>query len=493
MTQEESTPPSPLVAHIVEKLALRVAEAGQGRLTALQLMPYVPLSLELIKSGLEHLLDSGGVFTTVHDQVVTYEFVAFQEVSSGSAGLQDSACVACGTDLAVGAKDVLCTGCTTALVEELSQLAGQAHWVEHAMLEHDMLHAAAQVQSPPSAVALARHARYPLPQIEEHLARLGLEGYVHQDVELRTGLMTYTFPAISYPTAVYRQNIATLRALRAAKRPSRTGRDWRVFAWLGGALLGATLCAWFYAPFSFRPSHTPPAPLATEQPAAPPAPPPVPLPQVQTRRVSISRDEFTPVHMRISAIQHPPLLLMEQPPAGIVQEPTYQGGQQWYGVLRLGTRQGNAYAFVLDLVPGVSPVLYVDVNQNGNLADDGPPLANRGTGFFATTLRIPLTHLWPGARFPGYYEAWVFTNQRLWQNRLLTYYSRTQLKGRLTLAGKAYTAYIAERGANDADFTNDGIHIDLDGDGKITAATESFLPGSVLHLDRHAYTFEITW
>jgi hypothetical protein len=131
--------------------------------------------------------------------------------------------------------------------------------------------------------------------------------------------------------------------------------------------------------------------------------------------------------------------------------------------------------------------------QNDNLADDGAPLTNQGTGFFATTLRLPLTRLVPHGRLPGTYEAWVFTNQALWQQGLMTYYSRTQLKGPVTIAGQTYTAYIADGLNNDADFTNDAIHIDLDGNGTIDPQTESFLPGSIAHIHNQPYIFEITW
>ena len=46
------------------------------------------------------------------------------------------------------------------------------------------------------------------------------------------------------------------------------------------------------------------------------------------------------------------------------------------------------YYFVLDLLHDQSPVLYVNRNQNGNLADDGELLTNQGSGFFATMLRL---------------------------------------------------------------------------------------------------------
>ena len=82
----------------------------------------------------------------------------------------------------------------------------------------------------------------------------------------------------------------------------------------------------------------------------------------------------------------------------------------------------------------------------------------------------------------------MFTNQAL-----ITYDSRTQLKGTVTITGQTYTAYIADGVNNDADFTNDAMHIDLDGDGTIDLQTASFLPGSIARIHNKPYIFAVTW
>ena len=42
------------------------------------------------------------------------------------------------------------------------------------------------------------------------------------------------------------------------------------------------------------------------------------------------------------------------------------------------------------------------------------------------------------------------------------------LKGQVKIAGRDFGAYIADSGHNDADFSNDGIFIELDRDGRVT-------------------------
>ena len=58
---------------------------------------------------------------------------------------------------------------------------------------------------------------------------------------------------------------------------------------------------------------------------------------------------------------------------------------------------------------------------------------------------------------------------------------------------QTYTAYIADGLNNDADFTNDALHIDLDGNGTSDVQTESFLPGSPGRIHHQPYIFEVTW
>jgi hypothetical protein len=482
-----------MVTHIVEKLALRVAARFQGRITAHHILPYVPLSLDALSVCLEQMVDDREVFTIPGEPGVVYEFAAYRDTPIEPGALQVTTCVACDAPLTADNARVLCVTCTTTCSAALHTLARQPDWLGRTMAEHEMLYLAAQHPGPSTAAALASRSRYTLRQTRQHLERLGQHGYLHQDVDVHTGLMTYALPTIVYPTAQYQQNIAVLRTLADARRLQRRSRWWRLLAPLAGIALGVAIFAAFPRLLPWWQRQQPARQTAVEHQTPPPRAPQTAPPYATLVRISITQDGFAPMGMKLKAVQHPPLLLTARRPAGIVQEPAYQGQQQKYGALTLGTRENNVYYFALDLLPGRTPLLYVDRNQNGNLADDGEPLTNQGSGFFATTLRLPLSRLVPHGRLAGTYDAWVFTNQALWQQGLITYYSRTQLKGRVSIAGQTYTAYIADGLNNDADFTNDAIHIDLDGNGAIDPQTESFLPGSIARIHNQPYLFEVTW
>ena len=227
----------------------------------------------------------------------------------------------------------------------------------------------------------------------------------------------------------------------------------------------------------------------TEQPKAAAAP----LSPENAGRISVSiSGEFEPVGMKISSRSGVHPKLADSPPDYLLQVPEYIGGQRKYGKLLLGTGDNRTYDFILDVIPDGRSLLYFDGNQNRNLTDD-PPLENRGRGIFGTVIQIPMRRLIKEMNRVGDFKIWFFTNKSLWAKGGVRHYSITQMKGRVTVHGKNYLAYIAERGGNDADFTNDGIFIDLNGNGKIETNTEYFPDGGIGNIDGKDCRFDIRW
>jgi hypothetical protein len=243
----------------------------------------------------------------------------------------------------------------------------------------------------------------------------------------------------------------------------------------------------------------PAAPLTPSAPATPPAPlygkayHEAAMHHAIPVRVAIRQHGFTPVVMKVSASWNTSTPLAPLAPARIIKEPVYQGSSQRYGTLQLGTRENALYDFVFDLISGPHPVVYFDANQNGDFTDDGKPMTNQGSGIFATTIHVPFRRLVSDAPFPDDFVLWFFTNDSMWPRSAVAHYSRTQLKGTVHLEGRALLAYIADVGNNDADLTNDGISVDVNGNGIIDRAQEYFPPDKVAHIDGKDYVFMITW
>ncbi|MBI4388645.1 MAG: DUF4124 domain-containing protein [Nitrospinae bacterium] len=207
-------------------------------------------------------------------------------------------------------------------------------------------------------------------------------------------------------------------------------------------------------------------------------------------RFPIADGGFVPTLMKVAATDHPAIRLTESKPKTVTAEPDHEGTGRKYGALRVGTAKKNLYVFALDVLPGSKPVLYFDRNQNGDLTDDGAPLTNQGTGLFAAAISIPFKQIIKETEFPGDYVLWLYTDR---QAEKVTYYSRSQLQGKVIFGGREYLVYLADYVNNDADFTNDGINIDLNGDGKINRSNEYFKHGTAAEIDGIKYRFKIEW
>jgi hypothetical protein len=208
-------------------------------------------------------------------------------------------------------------------------------------------------------------------------------------------------------------------------------------------------------------------------------PPPV------AKRIPVRLAEgFRPGGFRVAAVSHVLPLTTAAPGGWRLPATTARPA---FAVLALN--DGRAYPILLVREGGVHR-LYLDRNRNGDLTDDGAPLANEGGGGFATTLRLPLAEV-TGRPFEGTYDLWVYVDER--RDDRLQVYSRTQLSGEVTLGGRSYPAVVADNLVLDGDFTNDGIAIDLDGDGRFRGPREVLRAGEALELSGIAYRFDVTW
>ena len=296
-----------------------------------------------------------------------------------------------------------------------------------------------------------------------------------------------------------------IREVRSEYADSAKRRGQRSWAWVAAGMATAVLVAAGVF-FILRSS---PVDEVSPTGSAPPAPSPnavrnSPPPAVHYDKsaekpsirgipveISIGEDGFRPIRMTVAASWNRSTPLFAEPPEAIRREPAYRGEAQRYGHLMLGTGDYRRFDFVFDLVSGPNPVLYFDLNQNGDLTDDGGPIRNQGSGIFAAAIDIPFDRIMPQLSFEEPLTIWFFTNDSLWAKGRVAHYCRTQLKGQVVIDGRRYTAYIADSGVNDADFTNDGIQIDLDGDGEIDRKTERFRPGRPAVIDGTAYRFHI--
>jgi hypothetical protein len=216
--------------------------------------------------------------------------------------------------------------------------------------------------------------------------------------------------------------------------------------------------------------------------------------------VTVHAGSFKPVNMVAPASSQPSSTqLSTTRPVEITNVPKFKGTQQWYGYLDLGNQANRRFYFALDLVSKNNAqifVMYFDKNKNGNLADDGDPLKNQGSGSggpgaFATQISVPWKKLIESKPFKGKFDIWFFINQQGWdQGQMASHYSQTQLKGKVKLSGKKYKAFLVDQGYNDADLTNDGIILDLNGNGHVDPNEQ---PSTTQTVQGKTYNFSISW
>ena len=183
---------------------------------------------------------------------------------------------------------------------------------------------------------------------------------------------------------------------------------------------------------------------------------------------------------------------LEELPLFKLREPPYRGDTQLYGAIKLGIAKESLFSFVFDLVQDGPPVVWFDRNANYDLTDDGPPLENQGDGVFASEVVFLLHNVLPGFSNADTFRIWFFTNDSLWSKRFAAHYCTTVLKGTVRFAGRSFDAFVTDTGGNEADFTNDGLYVDLDANGRVSAE-ELIAPKATLKFDGGRYQFDIKW
>ncbi|MCW8890747.1 MAG: hypothetical protein OQL20_08835 [Sedimenticola sp.] len=196
---------------------------------------------------------------------------------------------------------------------------------------------------------------------------------------------------------------------------------------------------------------------------------------------------FAPVGFKIGA-RSKTLTFSSRPGLLHRRLPPFQGPGQKYGSIDLAN--GRRHAYVLDTDPK-GYRLYVDLNRNGDLTDDGKPLSNRGKGRFANRLILPLDSVSGIPQLKGDMELWIYTNDQSWRQDALRFYNRTQLAGQLLIKGQSFNAFLADNRVIDGDYRNDGISIDINGDGKIDPRSEFVSPGDPVTLNGETLRFNI--
>ena len=234
--------------NIIENLACRIAEKQGGTITPNHLIPYLPVSLAIIKSCLAHMVDETAVFSEQINNITQYEFSTFKDTKKTPGPLKMATCVSCDADISSRAHGVLCAGCFETLKKELNVLAEKMGWPAQAVYEHEILYLASSHGASQHAETLAGHSRYTLKRMRAKLDRMSVSGYLEQGLDQEQGTVTYKFPEVEYPKDLYKENMGLIRAYPASVMEEVQLKLVRILFSLGFVVLALLVLAFFHVP-----------------------------------------------------------------------------------------------------------------------------------------------------------------------------------------------------------------------------------------------------
>ena len=236
------------LSNVIENTACRVAQLRGGRLSPHHVMPYLPVSLEMLCEVLNAMVDDAAVSVAPSDGVVEYLFSAYVDQPAGRGMLAVSNCVGCSAELDMEG-EILCRACTESFRQELTALAEKTGWPAQAVYEHEILYLAARKNESMAAETLAGASRYTLRSMKKKLAMLKVGRFLKIEPGDKSGTVRYGFPSLVYPQNLFRKNQAVIRSYPASVMEDIEQRIVRILFVLGSIFIVMLALAFWGIPF----------------------------------------------------------------------------------------------------------------------------------------------------------------------------------------------------------------------------------------------------
>ena len=202
-----------VISNAVENIAFRLAEQRGGTITPAELLPYLPVSLELIAEILNDVVaESTAISVETKNGILHYTFTSAQSSQPTDSSLRVTHCVCCDEDVRIGVDDILCGDCAATVERALKTESETNGWPASAVYQHEVCYLAARIPSPVSAEKLASRSRFTVRRMRRKLELLAQGSFVRKEA----GAEQYSFPPAPYPRERYLKNIKTIRSLPAS-------------------------------------------------------------------------------------------------------------------------------------------------------------------------------------------------------------------------------------------------------------------------------------
>lgn len=225
--------PTSLTAGLIRGLAQKLGQKNSGLVYPWAVLPYIPVSLGLVRLGLAPLIKTGEARQEKRDGFECYIFPAHEGGAPQPGPIQAAGCLACEANLGEDqAASGLCGLCQARLKRELAEQARLSPWPEEAFFEHALAFAA-QDGAPFSPRDMAPRLDLPPRTTARRLGLLARSGAI------RTRGPRFSLPRLDYPSAAHERNMVFIRSLAGAHR--KKARPWPALGALAAAGLACLI------------------------------------------------------------------------------------------------------------------------------------------------------------------------------------------------------------------------------------------------------------
>ena len=197
---------------VTENLAEQIASTQAGQLHPVQLMPFLPLSLEQIEKTLDDMIIEGRISKERLDGLVCYTFAEY--LDRPLTPFKPTRGVYSDDPLDESEHTAFSDEVRNKIEIELGVLSENDPWPNEAVWQHELIYLIGNLPEPAQLSAIAGHSRLPFRKVDEKIKTLQKLGAVRFDLETAT----YSLPPMEYPKIAHRRHDAFIRRFPGARK-----------------------------------------------------------------------------------------------------------------------------------------------------------------------------------------------------------------------------------------------------------------------------------
>lgn len=205
-----NTMSNPIWPVVAENLAEQLAAAQGGRVHPVQLLPFLPLSLQQVEGILDELCETDRVNKEASEGLLAYTFNEYLDRPPVRFNPQQG--VYSNEPLDKQEFSAVCPQVRDQIHTELGILAEQDPWPGDAVWQHEIIYLLRNLQGPVFLSSVAGHSRMSFKKVEERMNQLIEMGAVSYSESTKS----YELPPLDYPKPAYKRHDAFIRQFPGA-------------------------------------------------------------------------------------------------------------------------------------------------------------------------------------------------------------------------------------------------------------------------------------